>query len=82
MWQLDIVGRVWLTSGTEAKVITGVDDHSRYCVIAQVVARATGRAVCLAFAGALGRFGVPEEVLTDIHYEWRADGACGVRPAA
>jgi transposase InsO family protein len=51
--------------GTQAKVITGVDDHSRYCVIAQVVARATGRAVCLAFAGALRRFGVPEEVLTD-----------------
>jgi transposase InsO family protein len=65
LWQLDIVGRVWLTGGTEAKVITGVDDHSRYCVIAQVVARATGRAVCLAFASALRRFGVPEEVLTD-----------------
>ena len=51
--------QLWLTGGTEAKVITGVDDHSRYCVIAQAMARATGRAVCLAFAGALGRFGVP-----------------------
>lgn len=65
LWQLDIVGGAWLADGTEAKVITGVDDHSRYCVIAQVVARATGRAVCLAFGGALRRFGVPEEVLTD-----------------
>ena len=65
LWQLDIVGGAWLADGTEAKVITGVDDHSRYCVIAQVVARATGRAVCLAFAGALRRFGVPQEVLTD-----------------
>jgi hypothetical protein len=46
-------------------VVTGVDDHSRYCVIATVVAGPTGRAVCLAFAAALGRFGVPEEVLTD-----------------
>nr|WP_270891261.1 integrase core domain-containing protein [Streptomyces sp. DHE17-7] len=46
-------------------MLTGVDDHSRYCVIAQVVERATGRAVCAAFAGALQRFGVPEEVLTD-----------------
>jgi hypothetical protein len=27
--------------------------------------RATGRAVCLAFAQALQRYGVPEEVLTD-----------------
>ncbi|WP_406568069.1 hypothetical protein [Dactylosporangium fulvum] len=29
--------------GTEAKVITGVDDQSRYCVTATVVRRATGR---------------------------------------
>ena len=65
LWQLDIVGGVFLADGTEAKVVTGVDDHSRYCVIATVVARATGRAVCLAFAAALRRYGVPDEVLTD-----------------
>ena len=45
--------------------MTGVDDHSRFCVIAQACVRATGRAVCLAFARALERYGVPEEVLTD-----------------
>ena len=33
-----------------------MDDRSRYCVIAVVVPRATGRAVCLAFAAALARF--------------------------
>jgi transposase InsO family protein len=65
LWQLDIVGGAFLADGTEAKVVTGVDDHSRYCVIASVVARATGRAVCLAFAAALRRFGVPGEVLSD-----------------
>jgi transposase InsO family protein len=65
LWQLDIVGGVFLAGGAEAKVVTGVDDHSRYCVICQVVPRATGRAVCLAFAGALRRFGVPGEVLSD-----------------
>ncbi|WP_408631933.1 IS481 family transposase [Micromonospora palythoicola] len=65
LWQMDIVGGIMLADGTEAKVVTGVDDHSRFCVIAQVVHRATGRAVCLAFADALQRFGVPEEVLTD-----------------
>ncbi|WP_420711987.1 IS481 family transposase [Streptomyces sp. MMG1533] len=70
LWQMDIVGGVMLVDPvtgelTEAKVVTGVDDHSRYCVIASVVERATGRAVCSAFAGALRRFGVPEEVLTD-----------------
>jgi transposase InsO family protein len=65
LWQLDIVGGAFLADGTEAKVVTGVDDHSRYCVIASVVARATGRAVCLAFAAALRGYGVPGEVLTD-----------------
>src|SRR5215468_4427509 len=65
LWQLDIVGGAFLAGGTEAKVVTGVDDHSRYCVIASVVARATGRAVCLAFAAALRAYGVPGEVLTD-----------------
>ena len=57
---------MFLASGRECKVITGIDDHSRYCVIASVAARATGRAVCLAFAAALRAYGVPGEVLTDI----------------
>ncbi len=65
LWQLDIVGGIRLADGGEAKVVTGVDDHSRFCVIAAVVRRATGRAVCLAFTEALQRFGMPEEVLTD-----------------
>ncbi|MEU1577632.1 IS481 family transposase [Streptomyces collinus] len=70
LWQMDIVGGVMLVDPvtgelSEVKVVTGVDDHSRYCVIASVVERATGRAVCAAFVRALQRFGVPEEVLTD-----------------
>jgi transposase InsO family protein len=65
LWQLDIVGGAFLADGTEAKIVTGVDDHSRYCVICQVVPRATGRAVCLAFAAALRQFGVSDEVLSD-----------------
>lgn len=70
LWQMDIVGGIELVNAStgelrEAKVVTAVDDHSRFCVIAAVVERATGRAVCLAFAQALARFGVPEEVITD-----------------
>ncbi|MER5466994.1 IS481 family transposase, partial [Streptomyces sp. NPDC002668] len=65
LWQMDIVGGVLLADGRECKVVTGIDDHSRFVVIAKVVARATGRAVCLAFGEALQRFGVPGEVLTD-----------------
>jgi transposase InsO family protein len=65
LWQMDIVGGIVLADGSEAKVVTGMDDHSRYCVIATVVRRATGRAVCLALVEALRRFGIPEEILTD-----------------
>ena len=70
LWQMDIVGGIRLVSPVtgelrEAKVVTAVDDHSRFCVIAKVVERATGRAVCLALAEALVRYGVPEEINTD-----------------
>lgn len=70
LWQMDIVGGVMLVDPvmgelSEAKIVTGVEDHSRYCVIASVVERATGRAVWTAFARALQAFGVPEEVLMD-----------------
>jgi transposase InsO family protein len=70
LWQLDVVYGPWLVDTAtgelrEARIVTGVDDHSRFCVMARVVERATGRAVCLAFSEALGRYGPPEEVLTD-----------------
>jgi transposase InsO family protein len=70
LWQVDIVGGLWLVDTRtgvlrEAKIVTGVDDHSRFCVMAKVVERATSRAVCVAFAEALARFGVPEEVQSD-----------------
>jgi transposase InsO family protein len=65
LWQLDVMGSVRLADGREIKLISGVDDHSRFCVIATVVVRATARAVCAAFARALVEFGVPEQVLTD-----------------
>ena len=64
LWQLDLI-EIPLADGTEIKVLTGVDDHSRYCVSAQAMLRATGRAVCRGLAAALGRYGIPEEVLTD-----------------
>src|SRR5690349_2617722 len=61
LWQLDIVDGIRLADGSETKIVTGVDDPSRFCVIATVVRRATGRAVCQAFAEALQCFGVPDE---------------------
>ena len=65
LWQMDVMGRVHLADGVEVKVVTGIDDHSRFIVCAQIVARATARPVCQALAGALARHGVPEQILTD-----------------
>jgi transposase InsO family protein len=71
LWQLDATGSVMIRDATkpggvrEAKLVSGIDDHSRYCVIAMVVPRATSRAVCSAFVEALAAYGVPEQVLTD-----------------
>src|SRR5215475_2488928 len=65
LWQLDVTASLFLASGRECKVITGIDDHSRYCVIAAVVLRATSRAVCSAFVAAMRTYGVPGEVLSD-----------------
>ena len=55
-----------MADGTEAKVITGVDDHSRFNVIAKVVRRATGRAVCQAFVTAMQRLEQRKQHLWDL----------------
>ncbi len=65
LWQLDVTASAFVTGGTEVKIVTGVDDHSRFCVLATAVMRATARPVCLAFVDAMRVYGVPEEVLTD-----------------
>ena len=61
---MDVMGRVHLASGTEVKVVTGIDDHSRFIVCAKVVAAATARPVCLALTEALARNGIPGQILT------------------
>jgi transposase InsO family protein len=65
LWQMDIVGGFHLSDGTELKAVTGVDDHSRYCVSAHLVLRATARPTCEALTAAIRTHGVPEAVLTD-----------------
>jgi transposase InsO family protein len=65
LWQMDVMGGVELHDGTELKVVTGIDDHSRFCVAAGLVTRATSKAVCGVFAASLRRHGIPDEVLTD-----------------
>jgi hypothetical protein len=65
LWQLDVTASLFLADGRECKIITGIDDHSRFCVIAAVVLRATARAVCSAFVAAMQEYGIPSEVLSD-----------------
>jgi len=65
LWQMDVMGRAYLADGREVKIVTGIDDHSRFVVCARVVARATARPVTDALLGALRTHGAPEQLLTD-----------------
>jgi transposase InsO family protein len=65
LWQLDVMGGIWLADGRELKAVTGIDDHSRFCVAAGLVERANARSVCRVFTQAMERYGSPEELLTD-----------------
>jgi len=65
LWQLDLVHGFLLADGTSAKALTGVDDHSRYCISARLMARERTQSVCDGFSSALNTYGVPAQVLTD-----------------
>jgi transposase InsO family protein len=65
LWQMDIVGGFPLVDGSSAKALTGIDDHSRMCVCARLMARERTRAVCDGLRDAVARYGVPEQILTD-----------------
>ena len=65
LWQMDIVGGVRSPTASEAKIVSGIDDHSRFVVSARVVARATARAGVRRAGAAMRTHGVPEQILTD-----------------
>ena len=65
LWQMDIVGGVKLADGSEAKIVSGIDDHSRFIISAHVVERATSNPTCDALVKAMRTYGVPEQILTD-----------------
>jgi transposase InsO family protein len=65
LWQMDVMGGVMLADDSELKVLTGVDDHSRFCVAAGLLTRATSKAVCAVLSASLARYGIPDEILTD-----------------
>jgi transposase len=57
LWQMDVMGGVHLDDGTELKVVTGIDDHSRFCVAAGLVTRPFSKPVCEVLSTALDRHG-------------------------
>src|ERR1700761_1175921 len=65
LWQMDIVGGFPLADGSCAKALTGIDDHSRMCVCARLMARERTRAVCDGLRAALLAYGAPQQILTD-----------------
>ena len=65
LWQLDVVHGFLLADGTSAKALTGLDDHSRFCIAARLMARERTQSVCEGFSSAMRIYGVPTQVLTD-----------------
>jgi transposase InsO family protein len=65
LWQFDVVHGFLLADGTTAKALTGLDDHSRFCVSARLMTRERTQAVCDGFSSAMRAYGVPAQVLTD-----------------
>jgi transposase InsO family protein len=65
LWQMDLVGGFLIADGTSAKALTGVDDHSRFCVSARLMPRERTQPVCDGLAAAMRKHGVPEQILTD-----------------
>lgn len=65
LWQMDVVGGFPLADGTSAKALTGIDDHSRFCVSARVMPRERTRAVCEGLRAAIAAYGAPVQILTD-----------------
>jgi transposase InsO family protein len=65
LWQMDMVGGFLLSDGTTAKALTGVDDHSRFCISARLMPRERTQPVCDGLSLAMRTHGVPEQILTD-----------------
>jgi len=65
LWQMDVVGGFLLADGSTAKALTGIDDHSRFCVSARLMPRERTQPVCDGLVVAMRAHGVPQQILTD-----------------
>ena len=57
LWQMDVVGGFLLADGSLAKALTGIDDHSRFCVSAKLMAAERTQPVCDGLTAALKAYG-------------------------
>lgn len=65
LWQMDVMSVLNLVKGMSLQLLTGLDDHSRFCVLAKLLPRATAKPICDGLLEALKRYGIPEQILTD-----------------
>ena len=82
MWALDYQFDQ-TTDGRILKLLNVVDEHTREALTITVERRIDADATVAVLDRLVAERGTaPRFIRCDIHSEWRADGACGVRPAA
>jgi len=64
LWQLDLLEDEKVAFG-KVHLVAALDDHSRFCVGARFVPRKRETDILGALAGFLGRWGLPQAILTD-----------------
>jgi transposase InsO family protein len=64
LWQIDAT-EVTLASGRKVWIMDILDDHARFYLAARVVSGPTGEAAWAVFEDAVGRYGLPRQVLSD-----------------
>ena len=81
-WQSDFT-HYRLAGGTDAEILTWLDDHSRYALSVTAHQPVTGPAVLAAFRAAIAVHGIPASTLTDngLVYTTRFSGGRGGRNA-
>ena len=80
LWQMDTVGGFLLADGSRAKALTGIDDHSRFCVSAYLMPREGARRVCEGLALATLAVHTPGHVDRNPARPQRAPGTEEGRP--
>ena len=79
-WQSDFT-HYQLADGTEAEILTWLDDCARFALHVSAHTRVSGPIVLAAFRQTVARHGIPASTLTDIQAWWCLEDPWIVRPA-